>query len=196
MPYSKYKEDLKHFFEQYYLALKAEDELYVQAVNIPEEMRIGELDEDGWGTWKLVPSTLTNQDIEDLEMELSIQLPDIFKAFLTTYHHYFNYGIGINPIDRPLYEVKNSANPILLQAGFAPFAWDPEYFYTYYIDCKGQENSIYKIDHEILFDFEPNVSEETIREHMIFVASDLNAYLKDILTKQQERAKNKLKQSK
>jgi hypothetical protein len=51
-------------------------------VEPPEEVRVGELNPDGWGMWKMIPSPVTRADIELLEMEAGMPLPPFYAAFL------------------------------------------------------------------------------------------------------------------
>ncbi|WP_019420123.1 SMI1/KNR4 family protein [Paenibacillus sp. OSY-SE] len=55
--------------------------------NVPDDMRAGEVDEEGWVNWKLIPSTITDEEIRELEAEFSISFPPLLKALLQTYHY-------------------------------------------------------------------------------------------------------------
>lgn len=108
-----------------------------------------------WKVWKLIPSTATEQDVENLEKTIGTKLPQCLKAFLTVYHHYFDAPIGENPISAPFEAVLDAWNPLLVKHGYLPFTWDEEGYYIRCIDLANMPNEeqcgIYQIDHEILF---------------------------------------------
>jgi hypothetical protein len=54
--------------------------------NVPEDMRIGSVDEDGWVEWKLIDSHLNNDDMIEYENMVNSSLPSLFKVFLKTYY--------------------------------------------------------------------------------------------------------------
>jgi hypothetical protein len=67
------------------------DEPYFMDVegNVPMEMRDGKFNEDGWVSWKPVPSQITEKDIRELEETYGIELPLTFRSFLMAYHYVF-----------------------------------------------------------------------------------------------------------
>src|ERR1700681_208337 len=54
------------------------------AVGVPEAMRLGESDGDGWCSWKMLPSSGNSSEVAALETQLPCRLPPVFRAFLTT----------------------------------------------------------------------------------------------------------------
>jgi len=125
--------------------------------DVPVQMRIEEDSEEEWSQWKLVPSTVSNQDIINLEQEFGLRFPEWYKAFISTYHHYFD-NIPQQSITEPLDDIKNMFNPILCRLHYLPFCWDSEYGKIYCIDLNQLPDemscAIYQIEHEILFDLD------------------------------------------
>lgn len=182
---NNYIEEIKKFFEAYYQKWKDTDEGFLMGCDIPEDMWAENQDEkEEWKVWKLVPATITEEMFNNLEQEIGMKLPDFMKIFLSTYFHMFDEGIGRNSSEEPFEGMKNAWNPMLVKAGFLPFAWDEDF---YFIRCVkvGQEQEdlgIYQIDHEVMFDFdEETVTNEEIEEAMEFVAEDFLTYLNKIL---------------
>ncbi len=110
---------MRDFFERYYQTLE-------QLGNGIAVMRpLGESDnamlredadsKDEWKAWKLIPSTVTDQDIEALEKAIGTNLPKCLNAFLTVYHHYFENPVGENPVSAPFKAVRNAWNPLLVK---------------------------------------------------------------------------------
>lgn len=52
------------------------------SVDPPTSMRVGDLDADGWGAWRMIPSTVSPEDIGRLEARLGVALPPFYRAFL------------------------------------------------------------------------------------------------------------------
>jgi len=61
--------------------------------NVPIEMRVGEIDEDGWYNWRPITSIITKKEIEALDKELPGKLPTLFKSFLL-YKHVLELDFG------------------------------------------------------------------------------------------------------
>ncbi len=51
---------------------------------VPFAMFDGEVDGEGWVQWKMIDSTVTENDIVEIEKMLPGQFPPLFRAFLTT----------------------------------------------------------------------------------------------------------------
>ena len=142
--------------------------------------------DEEWKPWKLIPSTVTDQDIEKLEADIGVKLPRCLRAFLTVYHHYFDGPVGVNPISSPFEAVRNAWNLLLVKHGYLPFTWDSD---GYYIRCMDLANmpdeercGICQIDHEILFSMEEDtVQKEEIAQNMEYLSQNLFTYLESIL---------------
>lgn len=193
MVYKEYQQYMKHFFEQYYQKL-SKNEIAVMLPLDESEKEMWSDDanpQEEWKKWKLVPSTIGDKEIEDLENEIDVKLPLSLKAFLTVYHHYFENPIGRNSFLEPFETIRNAWNPILVQYGYLPFTWDKD---GYYIRCiklekmpEEEKCSIYQIDHEILFDFdEKTVEKHQIDENMTFISQNLLTYLDEILNDKEQ----------
>ena len=114
---------------------------------VPPEMFNGEINDEGWVEWKMIPSTLTLDDVHELESEFSIELPPLFQAYLLAWFHLFNQ-VHSAKFDQLIFNTdvpsKQSLSPLreliqgwepLLSAGYIPFAewgdgWGPMCFDT------------------------------------------------------------------
>lgn len=180
----QYQEAIKQLFEQYYQKLSQMGEFALLLPEVDPEMVADHADlTQEWKPWKLVPSTVTEQDLQELEEEIETKLPLSMRAFLSVYHHYFESPIGRNPISEKFYEIKNVQNPVLIENGYLPFTWDAD---GYYIRCMKldampdeEHCKIYQIDHEILFDFDEDDGDikDELDKQMQFVAENLLDYL-------------------
>lgn len=47
-----------------------------------EPARVGDLDPDGWGEWRMLPSAVHPHQVDALERELGVRLPPFYRAFL------------------------------------------------------------------------------------------------------------------
>src|SRR5262245_51922061 len=112
---------------------------------VPQEMQVGEVNEDGWVEWRVLPSTLKEADVGALENDFGVQFPPVFRAYLLARFQLFNqvrsrrYDQQIFMTDtpagkplRPLRELLKTWQP-LIDAGLIPFAqwgdgWGPMCF--------------------------------------------------------------------
>lgn len=179
---------MKNFFETYYKKLLAEYDGAVTLPDVPEEMWADGADPKAeWKRWKLIPANICDEDIALLEKELGLVLPKVVKDFLTTYYHLFDDPIGRNPVDEPFEGLKNAWNPLLVRAGYLPFAWDKNAAYIRCIDLENMPDEahcpIYEIDHEILFEFDQDAenARDEIKTEMKPVADSFTEYLKALL---------------
>lgn len=181
-------EYMKDFFEKYYEKL-SRDEINIKRPLNENNSEMWAEDADPneeWKKWKLVPADIDESEIAEFEQEIGVKLPLSMKAFLTTYHHFFEDPIGVNPFSEHFKGMRNAWNPILIKCGYLPFAWNEEH---YSIRCMQLANmpteeacGIYQIDHEVLFDFdEETVKQEEIEENMEFLSDNLLTYLDEIL---------------
>ncbi len=112
---------------------------------VPVEMYAGEVDEDGWVEWRVLPSTLDESDVTGLEKEFGIEFPPLFRAYLLARFHCFDcvrsqkydqmillmHTPSRKPL-RPLRDFLRAWQP-LIDAGLLPFAewgdgWGPMCF--------------------------------------------------------------------
>lgn len=184
----KYKEYMKDFFEKYYEKL-SKDDISIKRPLYDEDCKMWADDanpNEEWKKWKLVPANVTEQELDELEQEVGVKLPLSMNAFLTTYHHYFEDPIGVNPISEQFRGIKYAWNPVLIKCGYLPFAWDEEHYFIRCMKLAELPNEeacgIYQINHELLFDFEEDtVIPEELEEYMEPLADNLLTYLDDIL---------------
>ena len=165
---------------------KGIDDMLLMMSDVPEEMRAGELDEDGWVKWKMIPSTVTESDFEIIENEWGIKFPLMLKAYFKAYFHYFEKNVGRVPSDEPFYSLNNAYNPALLRCGYLPFTWDSEGYFIRCIDLSNMPNEdscpICQIDHEVLFAYdEETITKEDINKNMVKIEGNLKSYLEKAL---------------
>ena len=133
---------------------------------VPHAMQVGEIDDEGWVEWQMLPSTLDETDVATFEAEFDVQFPPKFRAYLTARFHLFDqvqskrYDQQIvmsdTPLGRPLKPLRTimTAWQPLITAGFVPFAewgdaWGPLCFDLDQRDATG-ECPIVWMDHEEL----------------------------------------------
>lgn len=172
---------MKDFFEKYYEKKRSVSEALVAGVKIPSEMVAYELPTSkGWQVWKLIPSTVTDNDIRGLEETLGVTLPECLRAFLTTYHHRFDGLIGRNDIGNPFKSIENAYNPHLVRNDYLPFGWDSDDYYLRCIDLSASADDekcpVVQIDHETLFD----ITEEYEDEGKIIPKEELLPYIEEV----------------
>lgn len=153
---------------------------------VPEEMEAGEVNEEHNVRWKLVPSRVSEKDIEAIEKIYGLKFPLLFKAFLSTYYHLFGYvsEIASQPSDRPFGEYEVTQHPILTKYNYLAFAWDSDGYYIHCIDLSNMPNeeqcAVMEIDHEYLFNFdEEKVTKEEVEQHMQKVNNNFREYLSE-----------------
>lgn len=175
---------VKNFFEKYY----EKHEILTILPDVPKEMLAeGEDPNEEWQRWKLIPSTVSDKEISELENQIGVAFPEILKIFLTTYFHLFDGPVGRHSIDEPFLAVEEAWNPILVKAGYLPFAWDEEGYFIRCIDLANMPDEeackICQIDHEVLFDFDEDseASREEVEAVMTDVADNFIAYLEGML---------------
>ena len=66
--------------------------------------------DEEWKVWKLIPSTVTDQDIEKLETDIGAKLPRCLRAFLSPFTTTILTArpVGVNPISAPFEAVRNA----------------------------------------------------------------------------------------
>ena len=180
-------EFMKDFFERYYRKLSKEYKGALELPDVPKEMWADGADpKSEWKPWKLIPAAISDQEIEELERDLEVKLPSMVKSFLTTYFHLFDDPVGRNSSEDHFEGMKDAWNPLLVKAGYLPFAWDEDC----YIRCFDLANmpdedqcKICQIDHEILFSFdeESEISRKEIEQEMKVIANNFKEYLENLL---------------
>lgn len=133
---------------------------------VPSAMQVGEIDEDGWVEWRILPSTLGEAEVDTLELDFGVKFPPLFRAYLLARFHLFDQvrsrkhdqlvWMSDTPHGRPLMPLRgmiSSWSP-LIDAGFVPFAqwgdgWGPMCFDTRLSRMDG-ECPIVWMDHESL----------------------------------------------
>ena len=63
--------------------------------DMPEEMRDHAVpQQDDWIAWKIVPSTVSDADLDELETGVGLAFPPLYRRFLQSYHFYELVGLG------------------------------------------------------------------------------------------------------
>ena len=137
----------------------------IDKVDIPYEM----LDEERKNYWKLVEMQVEDNNIDKIETDFNIKLPDIFKAFISTYCHVFerlsgkfdnyfgdsdvNVCVDISPqlTSEPLEEIRNVLEQFdeLVAMGYIPFG-DLNGIGPLCIDMNANFNVVW-FDHELYY---------------------------------------------
>jgi hypothetical protein len=88
-------------------------------VDPPTEVLVGEVDPDGWGEWRMIPSPVTPANLHALEGVLGVPLPPFYRAFLCC-----RVVLGLDFGDYTLPSIWPGAQPLSdvlarLQSGYA-----------------------------------------------------------------------------
>ncbi|MCV4230707.1 SMI1/KNR4 family protein [Virgibacillus sp. LDC1] len=147
--------------------------------DVPAEMKAVDTGEE-WSIWKLVPSTISEVHIGAMEQEYGLTFPEWYKAFISTYHHYFDI-IPEQAVDEPLDNVRDMYNSLLCRLGYLPFTWDSEYGKIWCIDVNEDAGdgfgAIYEIEHEICFDLDEEQTDRAeLQKSLVFLYPDFKAY--------------------
>jgi len=161
---------------------------------VPLEMQVGAIDDEGWVEWKVLPSTLTEADVVQLESRFRIQLPPLFQAYLLARSHLFDQVISARgqiiemvctPIKNPLKDITGLIESWkeLIDAGYIPFAtwgdgWGPMLFDTEYRSPDG-DCPIVWMDHELLVPLGSNQWRD--RKQVLHLAKSLHRSFRELL---------------
>jgi hypothetical protein len=162
---------------------------------VPPAMQVGQVDAEGWVEWRVLPSTLSEADLLELETKFRMHLPPLFRAYLLARLHMFDQVTSRRydqlilmtdtPAGKPLAPLLRqlSAWRPLIDAGFIPFAewgdgWGPMCFDTSRRVPDGDCPVIW-MDHEVLV---PLGKERwRIRETVLPLAQPLYDSFRDLL---------------
>ena len=112
------------------LPAKTKDEDY----GVPVDMQDGAVDEEGWVRWRMLASTVTEDEIRDLEKScgLPVPVPPLYRAYLSTryvmnvYLRFDDFVLGLPDLssDRPLRRLQDLwvAWKPLIAEGYIPLA--------------------------------------------------------------------------
>ncbi|MNW25743.1 hypothetical protein D3C74_24930 [compost metagenome] len=176
------KQGLEVYYERYNYMIE-DDFCRWMHPDVPDEMKVqdGTMSSDqDWARWRIIPSTVTQEDIAGLEQEFGLTFPTWYQAFISTYHHFFDI-VPSQGVDDPLSDIRNMYNPVLCKLGYLPFAWDAEYGKIRCIDLSAAPDedqcAVYEIEHEILFDLDELVAERNIlQDHLVHLYPNFKAY--------------------
>jgi hypothetical protein len=94
-----------HFIDTALATLRRKGMACIPHPNMPEPMRDHNVATvDDWIPWKPIASTVTDDDLRDIEKELSLPLPDLYRSFLRHKHHFDLWSPGVRfpafPVDQ------------------------------------------------------------------------------------------------
>lgn len=105
------------------------------ALDVPEAMiDFTQQSNNNWVSWKALPSTVTEDDIQELEQALGYALPRLYVDFLQYRHFYtLDDAKGISFLSHPIRDWKTGLLDLycyllepstLIKQGYIPFAYD------------------------------------------------------------------------
>lgn len=189
------REVIKEILMEYYKKAEERNGLYhiskrigglaVEDGGVPELMETGDIIDSEYVKWKLIESTVSDNDIKELEKEFGLEFPETFKLLLGSYFHLFDECIFSMPSDNPFSGIRDMFNPILCKFNFLPFAWDKEFGKIRCINLRPMPNEefcrVYEIDHEILFDLdEENITFSDLIWKMKKVSNNFEEYIYEV----------------
>jgi len=176
-----------------------------QDSGVPAAMQVGQIDAEGWVEWRVLPSTLSENELRQFEDKWGVQLPPLFRAYLLARFHLFDQVTSRRhdqlilmtdtPAGKPLAPLLLllSAWRPLIDAGFIPFAewgdgWGPMCFDTERRAADGDCPVIW-MDHESL----ASLSEEKrrARKRVLPLAQPLYESFRELLIDLFGQAANK-----
>jgi hypothetical protein len=167
---------------------------------VPPEMFDGDVDDEGWVAWKMLPSTLSLDDVSGLETELAIEFPPLFRAYLLAGFQLFDQ-VRSSKYDQQIFNVdvpsNNPLGPIrtlieawrpLLSAGFVPFAewgdgWGPMCFDSEN-RCEDRDCPVVWMDHELLIPLGPDECSrrESVLPHVNALYDSYREFFDDVFS--------------
>ena len=189
---------IQYCMEHYYHEILSENEgisLYLPAKSpsddaedggVPELMQMGPI-KDGWVRWKLVPSTVSQEEIAQLEQEWGLCFPPLFRAFLTTYYHFFGVitqgRLPNQSSDCPLSKFKTGWNPAVTRNQYLPFGYDEASGKCHCIDvCSLPDEELCPVVEIDLDDFWSLDTENVTRRQLEKLANPISKNFKTYLT--------------
>lgn len=169
---------------------------------VPPEMFDGDVDDEGWVAWRMLPSTLTNADVSKLESEFAIQLPPLFRAYLlagfqlfdqvhSSRHDQLIFNTDVPSHDPlgPIRQLINAWKP-LLSAGYIPFAewgdsWGPMCFDIEKRNPDGDCPVVW-MDHELLIPLGPEKcgDRNSVTPHVNLLYDSYRGFFDDVFSPQ------------
>ena len=151
---------------------------------VPADMRRGQWQEDDWVDWKMIPSRLTEADVDALEKKLPFRLPPLFRAFLVTYFvldlDFGEYQLPQLSSDAPLRDVQRYLlQPSLWAIGYSQCAssgcGDPVCFDLHAPHEEG-EFEVVVINHDMIVPFENWHRRDRVEPHATRVAGSFREF--------------------
>jgi hypothetical protein len=88
---------LDRFFAGFAMVLPAKEPPYhPEDGGVPPDMVDGAVSADGWVAWKMLPSTVSEEQVREAESGLPGPFPPLFRAYLTA-----RFTLGMNCLDLP-----------------------------------------------------------------------------------------------
>lgn len=166
--------------------LKKENIIHGDILDIPSEMFSGD------GSWRLIESTVSDEELDALERKFHITLPSLYREFLSVYFHVFErltgifddyydednveVGVDIFPqlVDNPLGIIEDVFCQCgsLLDCGYIPIG-DLRGYGPLCIDT-WDENKIVWFDHDEYYECE---SREEFEEQSVLIFDNFSQFL-------------------
>ncbi|UOQ55297.1 SMI1/KNR4 family protein [Hymenobacter cellulosivorans] len=143
------------------------DLMHFPDADMPLEMRDeARVADEDWTPWKPIPSTVTNSDLQELEAQIHLPYPALYKEFLRYKHFYelwteqeinfFRHGIHEWKEELIRHYFQSGVPAKLIGQGYIYFAdysdWGIVCFDTRHQNPEDQDCPIVMIDHELLLD--------------------------------------------
>ncbi len=176
--YQSDKEFIEHCLDSYASNINAKDLMRDVAQEppflskesgVPPAMFDGEVDAEGWVQWKMLPSTLTEDDVIKIEAILPGQFPPLFRAYLIVR---FTMSIETSKVRLPSLPCDNPFEDLLSELR----AWSSLFASGYVAFAKDGNDA-----GPLCFDFQSRLSDGDCpivlfdHEHLINLGEDLCA---------------------
>jgi len=170
--------DVGRMLDAYFAGYPATDVAKVppEDAGVPAEMWGGPVDDDGWVRWRMLVSSLSEDDVSAVERDFGVAFPPLFKAFLLARFQLFSQvgsrkhkqtiQMTTTPSDGPLEPLREELGAwrALIPSGFIPFAEWGDGYGPLCFDAEGRaadgDCPIGWLDHEILHSLGPEACGE------------------------------------
>ncbi|CZF80599.1 hypothetical protein GCE9029_02084 [Grimontia celer] len=157
------------------------------ALNVPADMRIGNVDDDGWCEWKSTDSSVTSEDIQAIEDGLGFKLPLLLSEYLTykcLLMTDFSVRLPQTPCDNPLFEFMEYVtlyNEKFKSLDLFPFAYDENDAGPICLDIRGfhtNESAVVVYDYTYAGDpeYRGDLAWPDLKELFLHMISELKQY--------------------
>lgn len=163
---------------------------------VPPDMQEGPIDSEGWVRWRILPSAVTETDVESIEEEFGVRFPCFFRAYLVSCLHLIDQVnndrhflmLPSTPSDNPLGSIRQILTvwqPVI-RAQLVPFGEYQDGAGPLLFDTlTDNEPSVVWIDHEIFASVGQDVAGDrnSISEHIRPLYSSFRELFEDQFVK-------------